>query len=249
MSTSPLAELGTPELDTSTSRALFDRASAAIPGGVNSPVRAFTSVGGTPRFMASARGPWLTDADGHRYVDLICSWGPMILGHAHPAVVEAVREAAGGGLSFGAPTLGRDRARRGDHRAGRAGRAGAAGQLGHRGDDERRPARPRDHRPHGRRQVRRLLPRPRRRPARPGRLGGRDARPAHQPGRHRRPGRRHDRAALQRPRRRARRVRAARRRDRLRDHRGRRGQHGRDRPAARASTPGSRSCAPRTARC
>lgn len=86
------------------SRALFDRASAAIPGGVNSPVRAFTAVGGTPRFIASARGPWLTDADGHRYVDLICSWGPMILGHAHPAVVDAVRAAAGGGLSFGAPT-------------------------------------------------------------------------------------------------------------------------------------------------
>ena len=89
---------------TTASRALFDRASAAIPGGVNSPVRAFKAVGGTPRFIASARGPWLTDADGHRYVDLICSWGPMILGHAHPAVVEAVREAAGGGLSFGAPT-------------------------------------------------------------------------------------------------------------------------------------------------
>jgi glutamate-1-semialdehyde 2,1-aminomutase len=86
------------------SRALFDRASAAIPGGVNSPVRAFTSVGGTPRFMASAQGPWLTDADGQRYVDLICSWGPMILGHAHPAVVDAVRSAAGHGLSFGAPT-------------------------------------------------------------------------------------------------------------------------------------------------
>jgi glutamate-1-semialdehyde 2,1-aminomutase len=89
---------------TDTSRALFERAAAAIPGGVNSPVRAFTSVGGTPRFMASARGPWLTDADGQRYVDLICSWGPMILGHAHPAVVDAVRAAAGSGLSFGAPT-------------------------------------------------------------------------------------------------------------------------------------------------
>ncbi len=86
------------------SRALFDRASAVIPGGVNSPVRAFTSVGGTPRFMASAQGPWLTDADGQRYVDLISSWGPMILGHAHPAVVDAVRSAAGHGLSFGAPT-------------------------------------------------------------------------------------------------------------------------------------------------
>ncbi|HVL83688.1 MAG TPA: glutamate-1-semialdehyde 2,1-aminomutase [Pseudonocardia sp.] len=89
---------------TEVSRQLFERASAAIPGGVNSPVRAFTSVGGTPRFMVSAAGPWLTDADGHRYVDLISSWGPMILGHAHPAVVEAVRAAAGRGLSFGAPT-------------------------------------------------------------------------------------------------------------------------------------------------
>lgn len=87
-----------------TSGTLFARASAAIPGGVNSPVRAFTSVGGTPRFIASASGPWLTDADGNTYVDLICSWGPMILGHAHPAVVDAVRTAAGSGLSFGAPT-------------------------------------------------------------------------------------------------------------------------------------------------
>ncbi|GAA3246648.1 glutamate-1-semialdehyde 2,1-aminomutase [Pseudonocardia petroleophila] len=89
---------------TTTSQDLFARASAVIPGGVNSPVRAFTSVGGTPRFMTSARGPWLTDADDNTYVDLICSWGPMILGHAHPAVVDAVRSAAGQGLSFGAPT-------------------------------------------------------------------------------------------------------------------------------------------------
>jgi glutamate-1-semialdehyde 2,1-aminomutase len=86
------------------SRALFERASTVIPGGVNSPVRAFTAVGGTPRFMVEARGPWLTDADGRRFVDLISSWGPMILGHAHPAVVDAVRTAAAGGLSFGAPT-------------------------------------------------------------------------------------------------------------------------------------------------
>jgi glutamate-1-semialdehyde 2,1-aminomutase len=83
---------------------LFSRACAVIPGGVNSPVRAFKAVGGTPRFMVSAAGPWLVDADGNRYVDLVSSWGPMILGHAHPAVVEAVREAAGRGLSFGAPT-------------------------------------------------------------------------------------------------------------------------------------------------
>ncbi|MBE7187733.1 glutamate-1-semialdehyde 2,1-aminomutase, partial [Jatrophihabitans endophyticus] len=84
----------------------FDRAQRAIPGGVNSPVRAFRSVGGTPRFMVSGSGPWITDADGNRYVDLVSSWGPMILGHAHPAVVEAVRAAASEGLSFGTPTIG-----------------------------------------------------------------------------------------------------------------------------------------------
>jgi glutamate-1-semialdehyde 2,1-aminomutase len=83
---------------------LFARGQKLTPGGVNSPVRAFRAVGGTPRFMAQGSGPWLTDADGRRYVDLICSWGPMILGHAHPAVVDAVRAAAGHGLSFGAPT-------------------------------------------------------------------------------------------------------------------------------------------------
>jgi glutamate-1-semialdehyde 2,1-aminomutase len=69
-------------------------------------VRAFNSVGGTPRYITSAKGCWLTDADGNRYVDLICSWGPMILGHAHPAVVEAVQRTAADGLSFGAPTPG-----------------------------------------------------------------------------------------------------------------------------------------------
>jgi glutamate-1-semialdehyde 2,1-aminomutase len=89
---------------TTRSDELFAHARTLVPGGVNSPVRAFQAVGGTPRFMASGRGPWLTDVDGARYVDLVCSWGPMILCHAHPAVVEAVREAAGHGLSFGAPT-------------------------------------------------------------------------------------------------------------------------------------------------
>ena len=91
---------------TSISAKLFAEACEVIPGGVNSPVRAFTSVGGTPRYMTSAKGCWLTDADGNRYVDLICSWGPMILGHAHPAVVEAVQRTAADGLSFGAPTPG-----------------------------------------------------------------------------------------------------------------------------------------------
>ena len=85
------------------SAALFARASAVTPGGVNSPVRAFRSVGGTPRFMRSGRGPRITDADGNTYVDLVGSWGPMILGHANPAVLEAVSTAASRGLSFGTP--------------------------------------------------------------------------------------------------------------------------------------------------
>jgi glutamate-1-semialdehyde 2,1-aminomutase len=83
---------------------LFARGRQVTPGGVNSPVRAFRAVGGTPRFMVEGSGPWLTDADGRRYVDLVSSWGPMILGHAHPAVVGAVSAAARRGLSFGAPT-------------------------------------------------------------------------------------------------------------------------------------------------
>jgi glutamate-1-semialdehyde 2,1-aminomutase len=82
------------------------RARAVIPGGVNSPVRAFGSVGGTPRSIVSARGATITDVEGRDYVDLVMSWGPALLGHAHPAVVEAVRQAAGRGLSFGAPTPG-----------------------------------------------------------------------------------------------------------------------------------------------
>ena len=89
---------------TQRSAQLFADACAVIPGGVNSPVRAFNSVGGTPRFITSADGYWLTDADGNRYVDLVCSWGPALLGHAHPAVAQAVQKVAADGLSFGAPT-------------------------------------------------------------------------------------------------------------------------------------------------
>ncbi|WP_046317571.1 glutamate-1-semialdehyde 2,1-aminomutase [Mycobacterium sp. UM_Kg1] len=96
--------MGNAEGATAVSERLFAEACAVIPGGVNSPARAFAAVGGTPRFITEAHGCWLIDADGHRYVDLVCSWGPMILGHAPPAVVEAVRDAAGAGLSFGAPT-------------------------------------------------------------------------------------------------------------------------------------------------
>ena len=95
-----------PDLDGGTKRSskLLHRSRRIVPGGVNSPVRAFRAVGGTPRFMASAAGPWLTDVDGRRYVDLICSWGPMILGHAHPGVLEAVQAAAARGFSFGTPS-------------------------------------------------------------------------------------------------------------------------------------------------
>jgi glutamate-1-semialdehyde 2,1-aminomutase len=86
------------------SRQLFERAQARIPGGVNSPVRAFRAVGGTPVFFERASGPYLWDVDGKRYIDYVGSWGPMLAGHGHPAVVEAVQGAASRALSFGAPT-------------------------------------------------------------------------------------------------------------------------------------------------
>lgn len=87
-----------------TNDALFARARAVIPGGVDSPVRAYGSVGGTPRFITSASGAFVTDAEGRDYIDLVASWGPALVGHAHPEVVAAVTEAAARGLSFGAPT-------------------------------------------------------------------------------------------------------------------------------------------------
>ncbi len=89
---------------TSASEALFARARAVTPGGVNSPVRAFNAVGGTPRFIRSARGAWLTDVDGNQYVDLVCSWGAMLLGHAHPEVQAAIASAVARGTSYGTPT-------------------------------------------------------------------------------------------------------------------------------------------------
>jgi len=95
-----------PNIKPATSRndALFERAKRLIPGGVNSPVRAFKAVGGTPRFIQRAHGAYFWDADGQRYIDYIGSWGPMILGHGHPAVLEAVQKAALEGFSYGAPT-------------------------------------------------------------------------------------------------------------------------------------------------
>jgi glutamate-1-semialdehyde 2,1-aminomutase len=92
-----------PRLTTASER-LFAASQRVIPGGVNSPVRAFRGVGGTPRFIASGDGAWLVDADGNRYVDLVLSWGPLILGHAHPEVIEAVMAAAAKGTTYGAPT-------------------------------------------------------------------------------------------------------------------------------------------------
>jgi glutamate-1-semialdehyde 2,1-aminomutase len=91
-------------LTVSSNQQLFERAQRVIPGGVNSPVRAFRAVGGTPRFITRAAGAYLWDAEGRRYIDYIGSWGPMILGHGHPAVLEAVQRAARDGFSFGAPT-------------------------------------------------------------------------------------------------------------------------------------------------
>jgi glutamate-1-semialdehyde 2,1-aminomutase len=88
------------------SEQLFEQARRVTPGGVNSPVRAFGSVGGTPRFIERASGARLWDSDGNEYVDYVGSWGPMILGHDHPEVREAVREALGRGTSFGAPSPG-----------------------------------------------------------------------------------------------------------------------------------------------
>ncbi|GAA3018803.1 glutamate-1-semialdehyde 2,1-aminomutase [Microbacterium dextranolyticum] len=89
---------------TTTNDELFARARAVIPGGVDSPVRAYGSVGGTPRFVTSAEGAYITDAEGRRYIDLVASWGPALVGHSHPEVVAAVQDAAARGLSFGAPT-------------------------------------------------------------------------------------------------------------------------------------------------
>ena len=182
---------------TDVSAKLFADACALIPGGVNSPVRAFTAVGGTPRFITSAEGYWLTDADGNRYVDLVCSWGPMILGHAHPAVVEAVQRAAASGLSFGAPTPSES-----ELAAEIIGRVDAVERLRlvNSGTEATMSAIRLARGYHGPRQdhqVLRLLPRPQRRAPRRRRLGRRDARPAVLARCHRRCRRRHDRVALQ----------------------------------------------------
>jgi glutamate-1-semialdehyde 2,1-aminomutase len=102
--TNPIRAVSTELSPTDPNRVLFERAQRVIPGGVNSPVRAFRAVGGTPRFITRAQGAYLWDAAGTRYTDYIGSWGPMILGHGHPEVLDAVQRAAADGFSFGAPT-------------------------------------------------------------------------------------------------------------------------------------------------
>ena len=192
VSTSPLAELGTPELDTAASRALFDRASAVIPGGVNSPVRAFTSVGGTPRFMVSAAG---AVADRRRRQPL--RRPDLLVGpdDPRPRAPGRRRGGAGGRRRAGCRSARRPRPRSSSPRRSSGGsRRCEQVRLVNSGTEATmsaiRLARGFTGRA-GDRQVRRLLPRPRRRAARPGRLRGRHARPAHQPRRHRRAGRRH----------------------------------------------------------
>src|SRR5688572_29271010 len=91
-------------MNLSRSQSLFTKAKQCIPGGVNSPVRAFRAVGGNPIFIKSAKGAYLFDEDGNKYIDLINSWGPMILGHAHPEIEQAIRDAVSGSPSFGAPS-------------------------------------------------------------------------------------------------------------------------------------------------
>ena len=133
-------------MKTAQSEALFARAQQLIPGGVNSPVRAFRSVGGTPPFIARGEGSRIFDVDGNEYIDYVCSWGPLLLGHRPQPVIEALREVLEIGTSFGAPTerevelaelITRVRAVDGD---------GAAGELRHRSDHERAAGGARIHR-------------------------------------------------------------------------------------------------------
>ncbi len=153
------------------SRELYARALDLMPGGVNSPVRAMGSIGRDPVFAASGRGAELTDVDGNVYVDWMLSWGPLIAGHAHPAVIDAVSAAAARGTSFGASTeaevlLAAEVAARVPSRGD-----GPHGQLGDRGGDERHPPGPRGDRPGEAPQVRRRLPRTRGRAPGPRRIG------------------------------------------------------------------------------
>ena len=179
---------------------LYRRALALIPGGVNSPVRAMRAIGRDPLFIARGEGAELIDVDGNRLIDYVCSWGPLIHGHAHPQVLAAVGAAAAAGTSFGAPTAGGGRARGSGREPLRERRDAAHDLIGHRGDDDGAPPRARGDRPRDGAEVRGRLSRPSRRAARAGRLGPRDAGAAEQPGRAGERGGGDDRRALERPR-------------------------------------------------
>ena len=196
------SETGTqvPDMSDSRSAALYRRACEVMPGGVNSPVRAMRAIGRDPLFIAAGEGAELIDVDGNRYVDYVGSWGPLIHGHAHPAIVQAVTQSGGQGHQL----------RRADGRRGAAGPGGRGAHagsrdaaddlLGHRGRDDGDPPRARRHRPREGAQVRGRLPRPRRRPAGARRLGARDPGAAVQPGRAAGRRRADDRRAVERPR-------------------------------------------------
>ena len=221
--------------DAPASQVLLDRGTAVTPGGVNCPVRAFRAVGGTPRFMVSAQGPYLTDADGREYVDLVCSWGPMILGHAHPAVLAAVQEAAARGFSFGTPS--ENEVLLAEEIVARVEPVEQV-RLVSSGTEATMSAMRLARGFTGRSKVVKfagLLPRSRRRPAGLRRQRPGDVRPARLRRRAGLERRRDDRAAVQRRRRARGRVRRARRLDRRRHHRGGTGQHGRRAARSRAS--------------
>ena len=126
-------------MNQSKSQQLFDQASVISPGGVNSPVRSFRAVSGTPPFIARGQGSRVWDVDGNEYIDYLGSWGPLVLGHAHPAVVEALKQAAEGGTSFGAPVELEVELARTICRGAALGGQRAAGQFRHRGLHERHP--------------------------------------------------------------------------------------------------------------
>ena len=159
---------------TTASDSLFAKAQALLPGGVNSPVRAYKAVGGTPRFIARAEGARVWDEDGHELLDYVGAWGPMILGHRHPAVIKAIERQLASGLAFGAPTALEVEMAATVTRADAVDRDGAVRQLGNRSDDGRAAAGARRHEPATRHQVRGLLSRSRRQLPGEGRIGRRD---------------------------------------------------------------------------
>ena len=190
-----------PRLRVQRRRALYRRALQVLPGGVNSPVRAMRQIGRDPIFIERGEGCELVDVDGNRYLDWVGSWGPLILGHADPGGRRRGARPPRRGTSYGAATEGGGRAGRGGRRADPDGRDAADDLLRDRGGDERGAPGPRGHRPRGRRQVLRRLPRPLRRPARRGRVRPRDPRRSPRaPGVTAGPGRVHRRRPLERPR-------------------------------------------------